>query len=105
MKITKQITSIATGLLISISSSIAFAHAEGDAAMACGAAENARKAAAQVKMEWTTTGKLIKAAKKAIEKGEFDIAIKACNKAKFQGEVSVKQASIESVAWKSRVPK
>jgi hypothetical protein len=105
MKITKRIASIATGLLISVSSSIAIAQAEGDAATACGAAESARKAAAQVQMEWTTTGKLIKAAKKAIEKGEFDKAIKACNKAKFQGETSVKQASIESVAWKSRVPK
>jgi hypothetical protein len=55
-------------------------------------------------MEWTTTGKLIKAAKKAIGKGEFDKATKACNKAKLEGETSVKQAAIESVAWKSRVP-
>jgi hypothetical protein len=104
MKINKRIASIATGLLISVSSSIAIAHASGDAANACAAAESSRNAAAQAKMEWTTTGKLIKAAKKAIEKGEFDIAIQACNKAKFQGEVSVKQAAIEAVAWKLRVP-
>lgn len=104
MKITKQIVSIATGLLISISSSIAIADAKGDAVSACGAAENSRKAAAQAQMEWTTTGKLIKAAKKAIEKGEFDKATEACNKAKLQGETSVKQAAIESIAWKTRVP-
>ncbi|MFT4649937.1 MAG: hypothetical protein ACI8XX_000560 [Polaribacter sp.] len=104
MKINKRIASIATGLLISVSSSIAIADAKSDAVSACGAAESSRKAAAQVQMEWTTTGKLIKAAKKAIEKGDFDKAIKACNKAKFQGEVSVKQAAIEAVAWKLRVP-
>ena len=105
MKIKKHIISIATGLLISVSSSIVIADAKSDAVSACGAAESARKAAAQVQMEWTTTGKLIKAAKKAIDKGEFDKALRACNKAKLQGETSVKQASIESIAWKSRVPK
>jgi hypothetical protein len=105
MKMTKNIISIATGLLISVSSSMAIAGAKSDAVSACGAAENARKAAAKVQMEWTTTSKLIKAANKAIGKGEFDKALKACNKAKLQGETSVKQAAIESVAWKSRVPK
>lgn len=104
MKIMKKITSIATGLLICISSSVAIADAKSDAVSACGAAENSRKAAAQAQMEWTTTGKLIKAAKKAIGKGDFDKATKACNKAKLEGETSVKQAAIESVAWKSRVP-
>jgi hypothetical protein len=104
MKIMKKITSIATGLLICISSSVAIADAKSDAVSACGVAENSRKAAAQAQMEWTTTGKLIKAAKKAIGKGEFDKATKACNKAKLEGETSVKQAAIESVAWKSRVP-
>lgn len=104
MKITKQIVSIAAGLLISLSSSIAIANTKSDAVSACGAAESARQAAAKAGMEWTTTGKLIKAAKKSIEKGKFDEAIKACNTAKFQGDASVKQAAIESVAWKSRVP-
>jgi hypothetical protein len=105
MKITKKITSIAIGLLISASSSIVIADAKSDAVSACGAAEMARKAAAQAQMEWTTTGKLIKAANKAIGKGEFDKAISVCNKAKTQGETSVIQASIESLAWESRVPK
>lgn len=103
-RIAKNIISIATGLLISVSSSIAIADAKSDAVSACDAAESARKAAAKAKMEWTTTGKLIKAANKAIEKGDFSKALKACNNAKFQGETSVKQADIESVAWKSRVP-
>lgn len=100
----KQITSIAAGLLISVSSSIALADAKGDAMAACDAAENARKSAAEAKMEWTTTAKLIKAANMSIEKGDFDKALKGCNKAKIQGETSVKQAAIESVAWKARVP-
>jgi len=104
MKMMKKITLIAIGLLISVSSSIAIADAKSDAVSACGAAENARKAAAQAKMEWTTTGKLIKAANKAIEKGQFDKALSACNKAKFEGETSVKQAGIELLAWNSRVP-
>ncbi len=105
MKITKIMTSMATGLLISVTSSIAIADAKSDAVAACGAAETARKTAAQAKMEWTTTGKLIKAAKKAIGKGQFGKALRACNKAKLQGETSVKQAAIESKAWKARVPK
>lgn len=105
MKIGKQIISITAGLLISVSSSIAIADAKSEAVSACDAAESARQAAAKAHMEWTTTGKLIKAANKAIEKGEFDKATKACKKAKLEGETSVKQAAIESAAWKSRVPK
>ena len=104
-KITKKMVSIAAVLLISLSSSIATANTKSDAVAACSAAENSRQAAARAGMEWTTTGTLIKAAKKSIEKEKFDEAIKACNKAKFQGDASVKQAAIESVAWKSRVPK
>jgi hypothetical protein len=28
-----------------------------------------------------------------------------CNKAEFQGDASIKQASIESNLWQSRIPK
>ena len=104
MKITKNIISIAVGLLISVSSSMAIAHTKSQAMSACDSAESARKAAAQAKMEWTTTGKLIKAGKKEMGKGNFTKAAKTCNKAKQQGDISVKQAAIESAAWKSRVP-
>ncbi len=75
------------------------------AATACEVAENARKAAAAVKMEWTTTGKLIKAGNKAIEKGDFASALEFCQKAKFQGDTAVDQASREAAAWRARVPK
>ena len=81
-----------------------FADDKGDAMAACDAAESARKAAAQVKMEWTSTGKLIKAGNEAIEKGEFATALKSCNKAKFEGDAAVDQASREALAWKTRVP-
>lgn len=75
------------------------------ATAACDLAENARKAAAAVKMEWTTTGKLIKAGNKAIEKGDFAGALEFCQKAKFQGDTAVDQASREAAAWQGRVPK
>ncbi|MFT4845680.1 MAG: hypothetical protein ACJAUT_001078 [Cellvibrionaceae bacterium] len=78
---------------------------EAKAIAACDAAETSRKAAAQVKMEWTTTAKLIKKANSSLKAGDFEAAIKMCNKAEFQGDASIKQASIESNLWQSRIPK
>jgi hypothetical protein len=96
----------AMSLLISFGSTVAFAGGtKADAMAACDAAETSRKAAAKVKMEWTTTGKLIKKAKGSIEAGKFEAAIKMCEKAKFQGDASVQQASIESDLWESRIPR
>ena len=56
--------------------------AAADAAIA--AANQANHKAKKVNYEWRDTGKLIKKADKAKDKGEFDSAVKLANKAKRQ---------------------
>ena len=103
MKIIKSIILLST---IALSAGCVSASSpEAKAVAACGAAETSRKAAAQVKMEWTTTAKLIKKANTSLQAGDFESAIKMCNKAEFEGSTSIKQASIESNLWQSRIPK
>jgi len=65
-----------------------------DPAAAIEAAEAAQKAASKVGFEWRDTAKLIKSAKKALEAGEKEKAIKLANSAKLQGEMGVKQAEV-----------
>ncbi len=80
--------------------------ADADAAnAACDSADTARKAAAQVGMEWRDIKKSIKKARKMVEKGDFEKAIELCEKATFQGEAGVTQAEMEKQNWMSRVPK
>lgn len=55
-------------------------------------AEAARKAAAALKNEWRDTGKIIKAAKKALAAGDYAKAQKLAGNARFQGEMAVTQA-------------
>ncbi len=56
------------------------------------AAEAARKNAASVGGEWRDTGKLIKKAKAAAEKGEYAKAIELAETARKQGELGYQQA-------------
>jgi hypothetical protein len=65
-----------------------------DPAAAIEVAEAAQKAASEVGFEWRDTAKLIKSAKKALEAGETEKAIKLANTAKLQGEMGVKQAEV-----------
>jgi hypothetical protein len=103
MKIIKSTILLSTVILLA---SCALApNPEAKAMAACNAAEASRKAAAQVKMEWTTTAKLIKKANSYLKAGDFEAAVKICNKAKFEGDASIMQASIESNLWQSRIPK
>jgi len=55
-------------------------------------AEAAKKKAASVKGEWRDTGKIIKKAKAAAEKGDYTKAIKMANTAYRQGELGYQQA-------------
>ena len=55
-------------------------------------AEAAKKKAASVKGEWRDTGKIIKKAKAAAEKGDYAKAIKMANTAYRQGELGYQQA-------------
>ena len=72
------------------------AAAGGDAATAksaIAAAEAALDKARSVEGEWRDAkSKMIKKAKEAVTKGEFDKAIKLANMAKFEGEMGYAQA-------------
>ncbi|MFT7491028.1 MAG: hypothetical protein ACI80S_000610 [Pseudohongiellaceae bacterium] len=103
MKIIKSIILLST-IILSVGC-VSASSLEAEAIAACGTAETSRKAAAQLKMEWTTTAKLIKKANTSLQSGDFESAIKMCNKAEFEGNASIKQASIESNLWQSRIPR
>ena len=104
MKPINQLMALGITLWVIVVGNIAIADSKAEAISICTAAEKARKAAAQAKMEWSTTKPLIKSGKTAIKKGQFSQSIEVCSKARFQGETSVKQAILESESWRSRVP-
>ncbi|MCP3867730.1 MAG: SoxXA-binding protein [Gammaproteobacteria bacterium] len=60
------------------------------------AAEAARKKAASVESEWTTTGKLIKKARAAESKGDYDKALGLAKEARLQGEIAYQQGASQS---------
>lgn len=62
---------------------------------AIAAAEAAQKKAGKAKSEWRDTGKMIKQAKAALEKKDFEKATKLANKAKAQGEMGAAQGKAE----------
>jgi len=109
MKRQYSIAALAIGVCLSVSSTLAVASTvksatKSEAISACQEAERARVASAEVKMEWTTTRGLIKQGEAALKRGDFKQAAHACKKAIFQGNASVKQATIEAQAWRARVP-
>jgi ribosomal protein S20 len=71
------------------------AHAGADKAAAEKAIEEAKaslKKAASVGGEWRDSGKMVKAAEKALQEGDFDTAVKQANKAAKQGQMGHDQA-------------
>ena len=69
------------------------------------AAEAARKKAASMKYEWRDTGKMLKNAKEAAGKGDYDTAEKLAKKAEMQGKMAVAQAMEQEQAWQAAVVK
>ncbi len=69
------------------------------------AAEEARKKAASMHNEWRDTGKMLKKAKEAAAKGDYETAEKLANKARMQGEMAVAQAKEQEQLWQSAVIK
>lgn len=69
------------------------------------AADAARKKAASMNYEWRDTGKILKQAKKAADKGDYQTAEKLANKARMQGEMAVAQAKEQEQLWQSAVVK
>ncbi len=70
---------------------------------ACAAAEEARKASAELKYEWNTVAPLIEKAKGAAEEGEFDKATKLCEEARLHSEAAIEQAKTQAELWKAAV--
>lgn len=67
-------------------------------------AEAAAKQAVKMKTAWTTTGKALKAAKKAAKAGKYDAALKQANKAKALADASIAQAKEQAKIWHDAVP-
>jgi len=66
-------------------------HTKNDALSAIAAAEHETARARKVGYEWRDTGKLIKKAKEALKKEQYDKAIKLANKAKRQSTLAIRQ--------------
>ena len=66
--------------------------AEADAAIATAVKLNNKTK--KVYYEWRDTGKLIKKAKKASKKGDFDKAVKLANKAERQANYALEQSRV-----------
>lgn len=67
-----------------------------EAVSAISAAKAANKKAKAARYEWRDTGKFIKKAQAAADKGDNEKAIKLANKAKTQAELALKQAQLEA---------
>jgi len=83
-------------LCLGMLSSTVLAADKVQAEKAVATAETAQKKAASVGGEWRDTGKIIKQAKSAQSKGDFDQAIKLANKATRQGQLGYEQAVAQS---------
>jgi len=66
-------------------------HSKNDAAGAIAAAEHETSRAKKKSYMWRDTGKIIKKAKAALKKGDFDGAVKLANKAKKQSTMALAQ--------------
>lgn len=67
-------------------------HTKNDAVGAITAAEHQYTRAKKKNFAWRDTGKIIKKAKAALKKGEFDKAVKLANQAKAQSTHALDQA-------------
>jgi hypothetical protein len=70
---------------------------------AVGKAEAAIKEAHALKNEWTTTAKVMKAAKKAADAGKFDDAVKDAQEAEALAKASAEQAKEQKKLWPEAV--
>ena len=81
----------------------AFAASADDFNAAYAKAEAAVKQAHALKNEWSTTGKEMKAAKKAADAGKFDDAVKHAKAAEALANASTAQAEQQKKLWKDAV--
>ena len=79
-------------------------HTKNDAAGAISAAEHETSRAKKKSYEWRDTGKIIKQAKAAMKKGEYDDAVKLANKAKKQSTLALQQYNDQKDAANKHMP-
>jgi len=96
---TRALIRIAVILLVGSFAGAALAASADDFKAAYTKAEAASKQAHALKNEWTTTGKALKAAKKAADAGKFDEAVKHANEAEALANASIHQAKDEEKNW------
>lgn len=82
---------------------LAFAQTAAEQVQAAEAAY--QQVAQETGYQWLTTTRALKAAKKALEAGQDDEAVKQAKFARDLVEATKLQAQIESTAWQARVPK
>jgi len=90
----KKITMLAAAAVLTLSAcatATSPAYNKNDALGAISAAEHEASRAGKVGFEWRDTGKLIKKAKKAMQKEDYNSAVKLANKAKRQGTLALGQ--------------
>ena len=86
------ILTAAAALTLTACASSGPSHTKNDAKGAIGAAEHQTMRAAKKFFEWRDTKKIIKKAKAALKKGDYDKAVKLANKAKQQSTNALQQA-------------
>ena len=88
----KKIMILAAAAVLTISACASGpSHTKNDATGAISAAEHETARAKKKDYEWRDTGKIIKKAKEALKKGDFDTAVKLANNAKKQSTMALAQ--------------
>jgi hypothetical protein len=88
-------------MLLLASASAAFAaSSEADFRRAYTAADAAEKQAGSLRNQWLATETALSEARKAADKGAFDLAIEAAREAETLAKASIDQAIREKEAWK-----
>ena len=101
-KITMRVSLLSLVLVLAIAGarSAQAAGSETDFGTVYAAAEAANKEAGHLRNQWTVTAEALAAAKKAADKGDFDLAIAAAKEAEALAKASIFQATSEKEAWK-----
>ena len=102
---TRTLIRLAVILSVAGMTTAAVAASADDFKAAYGQAEAAAKQAVKMKTAWTTTGKALKAAKKAADAGKFDDAVKHANQAKALADASIAQSEEQAKIWQDAVPR
>ncbi|MEJ2623455.1 MAG: hypothetical protein P8Z80_02610 [Pseudolabrys sp.] len=100
---TRVLIRLAVILSVAGMTTAAFAASADDFKAAYAKAEAAAKQAVKMKTAWTTTGKELKAAKKAAAAGKYDKAVEMADHARGLAEASIAQSKEQAKIWPDAV--